>query len=54
MHRLSVNLGLPGCLDKAAILIVSALLLGSATGDLITQLPFTPIGTFEWWVSLFA
>ena len=45
MHGASVNLELPSSLDKAVILIVSPLLSGSATGDLITQRPFTPIST---------
>ena len=45
MHGSSVNLGLTGSLDKAVIVIVSPLLPGSAIGDLITQLSFTPIGT---------
>ena len=45
MHGSSVNLGLPGSLDKAVIVIVSPLLPGYAIGDLITQGPLTPIGT---------
>ena len=35
MHGSSINLGLPGYLDKAVILIVSLLLSGSAVSDLI-------------------
>ena len=45
MHGSSVNLGLPISLDKSVIVIVWPLLPGSAIGDLITQRPFTPIGT---------
>ena len=45
MHRSSVNLGLPGTLDKAVTFIVLPLLSGSAISDLITQRLFTPIST---------
>ena len=45
MHGSPVNLGLPGSLDKAVILIVSPLLSRSVIGDLKTQQPFTPFDT---------